>query len=121
MVKDSFLYILSFTKEVAGEKGSKFALKPKNTYIVKGLKQVRVIKGGYRVFIHKKAKKVYAYFTLRANSWNPFEDLRKNFINGTGDIDLENAYFHRVIVKDKESNAYQYMYLDVRFPFTNRL
>lgn len=110
-MKDSFLYILSFTKE---DNNNKFALKPKNTYVVKGIKQVRVIEGGYRVFVVKKSKKVFAYMTKRGNSWNPFEDSRINFINGTGEVNLMNAYFDRVIAKDRSGNTYKYYYLDVK-------
>lgn len=110
MVKDSFIFILSFVKE--NEK--KFSLKPKNTFVFKGIRQVGVITGGYRVFVTKQSKKMYAYMTLRENSWNPFEDLKVNFINGTGEIDMNDAHFDNIIVKDKLANSYYYWYWNVK-------
>lgn len=95
------------------ENDSKFSLSPKNTFNFKGIKELNVITGGYRVFVSKQSKKVFAYMTLRENSWNPFEDLKTNIINGTGDIELKDAYFDNIILKDKSANSFLYWYWDV--------
>ena len=86
---------------------------------MKGVTSVEVVKGGYRAFVNKQSKKMNLYMTMRENSWNPFEDLRKNLITGSTEVQLYDAQFNNVIAVEKSSGGYIYWYWDVRINLLN--